>query len=189
MALIRQWEEEIKTKTRATHRLSVFVYHGKKATTDDLLKYDVVLTTYGTVAQELKRLDQYYKDNETRNIDDTGDRTLALKCPLLHPYKAKFHRVILDEAQCIKNKSTQTAKACHLLKATYRWCLTGTPMMNGVLELYSLLNFLRIKPYSDWDQFRQVRIQKLCVILLADQIHVSHLVFSSAATATQKVSR
>ncbi|KAM0417292.1 hypothetical protein ACHAPT_012733 [Fusarium lateritium] len=154
VALIRQWEEEIITKTKLSHRLSVFVYHNRRTTTDELLRYDVVLTTYGTVAQELKKLDKYMEDHAGRTID-MNDRTLLVKCPLLHPAKAKFYRVILDEAQCIKNKDTKTAKACTQLRATYRWCLTGTPMMNGVLELYSLLNFLKIKPYNQWENFRQ----------------------------------
>ncbi|PON26384.1 hypothetical protein TGAM01_v204860 [Trichoderma gamsii] len=155
LALIRQWEEEIYKKTRPSHRLSVFVYHNKKATTDEILKYDVVLTTYGTIAQELKRLDKYIEDNSGRNID-FNDRAIATKFPLLNPSKSSFYRVILDEAQCIKNQHTKTAKACHKLRATHRWCLTGTPMMNGVGELFSLLCFLRIKPYCVWDQFRQV---------------------------------
>jgi SNF2 family DNA or RNA helicase len=153
--LIRQWEEEVKKKTKLAYRLSVFVYHGRKATTDDLLKHDVVLTTYGTLAQELRRLEKFIEDNKNRNLD-FNSRSSELKFPLLHPEKAVFHRVILDEAQCIKNRNTQTAKACHSLKATYRWCLTGTPMMNGILELYSLLKFLRIKPYNTWENFRQV---------------------------------
>ncbi|KAL7948399.1 SNF2 family N-terminal domain-containing protein [Trichoderma barbatum] len=154
LALIRQWEEEIYKKTKPSHRLSVFVYHNKKATADDLLKFDVVLTTYGTIAQELKRLDKFMEDNAGRNID-FNDRANAAKFPLLNPRKSNFYRVILDEAQCIKNHNTKTAKACHKLMATHRWCLTGTPMMNGVLELYSLLCFLRIKPYCIWDQFRK----------------------------------
>ncbi|KAL7925886.1 SNF2 family N-terminal domain-containing protein [Trichoderma austrokoningii] len=154
LALIRQWEEEIYKKTRSSHRLSVFVYHNKKTTVDEILKYDVVLTTYGTIAQELKRLDKFTADNASRNID-FNDRAIATKFPLLNPSKSIFYRVILDEAQCIKNQHTKTAKACHKLRATHRWCLTGTPMMNGVGELFSLLCFLRIKPYCAWDQFRQ----------------------------------
>lgn len=134
----------------------MFVHHNKKSTIDELLKYDVVLTTYGTLAQELRRLDKFYEENAGRNMD-FNDKSVGVKFPLLHPSKAKFHRIILDEAQCIKNRITKTAKACHKLNATYRWCLTGTPMMNGVLELYSLLKFLRIKPYHDWEKFRQVR--------------------------------
>ncbi|GAO16068.1 hypothetical protein UVI_02054120 [Ustilaginoidea virens] len=160
LSLIRQWEDEIKKKTKVTHRLSVFVYHNKKATTDELLKYDVVLTTYGTIAQELKRYEKFIEENNDRNID-FKDRSVASRFPLLHPEKAVFHRIILDEAQCIKNRNTRTAKACHQLKATYRWCLTGTPMMNGVLELYSLLRFLRIKPYHTWEAFRKVSDAKI----------------------------
>lgn len=157
LALIRQWKEEIYKKTRPSERLSVYVHHGKKTTTDELLRHDVVLTTYGTIAAEVKRLDKWYEENRSRNID-ASDSDLASKCPLLHPTKAKFHRVILDEAQCIKNERTVTAKACHKVKATYRWCLTGTPMMNSVRELYSLLKFLQIKPLHIWDEFRQVML-------------------------------
>ncbi|KAL6889729.1 SNF2 family N-terminal domain-containing protein [Trichoderma longibrachiatum] len=154
VALIRQWEEEIHKKTKPSHRLSVFVYHNTKATIDEMLKYDVVLTTYGTLAQEMKRLDSYLESNAGRNID-FADKGIATKFPLLNPRKSKFYRVILDEAQCIKNRNTKTAKACHRLSAVHRWCLSGTPMMNGVLEIFSLVHFLRIKPYCVWDQFRR----------------------------------
>lgn len=68
------------------------------------------------------------------------------KCALISE-DAKWFRVILDEAQCIKNVNTQTAKAACHLKAKFRFCMTGTPMMNNVDELYSLIKFLRIKPY------------------------------------------
>lgn len=156
LSLIRQWEDEICTKVSRSHKMSIYVYHGKKATTDELLGYDVVLTTYGTIGAELKRLETFTKENVDagRSIDYTHSEIKA-RFPLLHPTKAKFHRVILDEAQCIKNKETQAAKACHRLRANFRWCLTGTPMMNGVLELYSLLAFLHIRPYCAWDRFRQ----------------------------------
>ncbi|KAF5619305.1 DNA repair RAD16 [Fusarium sp. NRRL 52700] len=156
VALLRQWEEEIATKTKPTHRLSVYIHHGKKASIDELLRYDVVLTTYGTVAQELKRFENIVEDHKERggNIN-WNDTTICSKLSLLHPVKAQFYRVILDEAQCIKNKDTKGAKACTQLKSIYRWCLTGTPMMNGIIELYSLVKFLGIKPYSEWDGFRQ----------------------------------
>lgn len=150
---MRQWADEIRQKVNPSHRLSVYLHHGKKSTTEELLKYDVVLTTYGTIAAELKRIEKM--EEETRNID-FNDKVNLAKCPLLNP-KATFYRIILDEAQCIKNRQTKTSKAAHRLKGQYRWCLTGTPMMNGVEELYSLLQFLRIKPYSDWEKFRQVR--------------------------------
>ncbi|OAQ89588.1 SWI/SNF family DNA-dependent ATPase Ris1 [Purpureocillium lilacinum] len=155
LSLIRQWEDELKTKTRPAYRMSVFVYHkSKNVSCDDLQRYDVVLTTYGIIAAEWKRLHKFLEENRDRTID-FNDRASSTNFPLLHPQKAEFYRVILDEAQHIKNEKTKTAKACHSIKATYRWCLTGTPMMNGVVELYSLVKFLKIKPYCHWDRFRE----------------------------------
>ncbi|KAG8671409.1 hypothetical protein FPOAC2_04746 [Fusarium poae] len=154
VALIRQWEEEIATKTKSSHHLSVYVHHGKRTSINELLTHDVVLTTYGSLSHELKRLDKFLEENPEEDQIDWNHRTPNLSFPLLHP-KAKFYRVILDEAQCIKNEKTQAAKACTQLKSIHRWCLTGTPMMNGVLELYSLVKFLRIRPYCKWEDFRQ----------------------------------
>jgi SNF2 family DNA or RNA helicase len=58
-----------------------------------------------------------------------------------------------DEAHTIKNRSAQTTKACWALQSTKRWCLTGTPMQNGVEELYPLFVFIGVRPYRDWDRF------------------------------------
>jgi SNF2 family DNA or RNA helicase len=68
-----------------------------------------------------------------------------------------WYRVILDEAQNVKNKNTKASQAVCALKSTYRWCMTGTPMMNGIEELYSLIKFLAIKPYCDHLKFKEVR--------------------------------
>ncbi|KAK3066557.1 hypothetical protein LTS18_001640, partial [Coniosporium uncinatum] len=65
----------------------------------------------------------------------------------------KWYRIILDEAQCIKNKDTKSAKAACQLQAMYRFCMTGTPMMNNIGELFSLIHFLRIRPYNEWTRF------------------------------------
>lgn len=158
--------------------VSCFIYHNRKATIDDLLKYDIVLTTYGTVAAELKRLEKFYEDNTGRNID-YNDGRLAITCPLLHPRKANFYRIVLDEAQCIKNPRTRTAVACHKLKATYRWCLTGTPMMNGVSELFSIVHFLHIKPYNTWEKFRMVSFRQISSLHLpcADRLQSFGVLF------------
>lgn len=57
--------------------------------------------------------------------------------------KQRFDTVVLDEAQAIKNSSTQTAKAARLLPADHRLALSGTPVENHLGELWSLFEFLQ----------------------------------------------
>ncbi|KAM7217320.1 ATP-dependent helicase ULS1 [Rhypophila decipiens] len=153
VALIRQWEHEIKKKLKAEHQLNVFLLYGKKAKYSEIKKADVVLTTYGSVASEWKRYNRHLLDRaDADGYNAFHDEELHKKCPLLHP-KSEFYRVILDEAQLIKNKDTQSSQGCHQITAVYRWCLTGTPMMNGVLELYPLMRFLRAKPFHTFKKF------------------------------------
>src|SRR4051812_11765419 len=124
---------------------------GKKLTWSRLRVFDIVFTTYGTLAAEFKRLEKWRAEQNAngvlldRDLDQTAMENLF---PLLSP-RSLFHRVILDEAQCIKNKLTGSARAACELKSVTRFCLTGTPMMNSVAELYSLIRFLRIKPYNE----------------------------------------
>ena len=73
-------------------------------------------------------------------------------CPILGD-QSKFHRVILDEAQWIKNKATKSAIGACYIQSEYRWCMTGTPMQNNVDELYSLIKFCRIRPYNEDTRF------------------------------------
>lgn len=54
----------------------------------------------------------------------------------------------LDEAHNIKERATNTAKACFELKSNFKWCLSGTPLQNRVGELYSLVRFLGGDPFS-----------------------------------------
>jgi SNF2 family DNA or RNA helicase len=152
--LIKQWEREILSKIKNSYRLSTFVYHsGKKATWSTLRTYDVVLTTYGTLAAEFKKFEAH--DKRKKAHPGMDDSVYQSTLPFLGR-SSKWYRVILDEAQCIKNRNTKSAQATSLLQAETRFCLTGTPMMNGVHELYSLIRFLRIKPYNEYSRFSAV---------------------------------
>ena len=71
--------------------------------------------------------------------------------------------IILDEAQNIKNKTTKSAKAVFELQSLTRFCMTGTPMMNNVGELFSLIHFLQIKPYCEFDRFSGVCSSLPCI--------------------------
>ncbi|XP_042422909.1 DNA repair protein RAD16-like [Zingiber officinale] len=63
-------------------------------------------------------------------------------------HSVKWQRIILDEAHFIKDRHCNTAKAVFALESFYKWALSGTPLQNRVGELYSLVRFLQIWPYS-----------------------------------------
>ena len=63
--------------------------------------------------------------------------------------------MILDEAQHIKNRSTQNAQAARQIKAVHRLVLTGTPMENAVGDLWSIMDFLMPGYLGPHEAFRQ----------------------------------
>lgn len=92
-------EQEIEQKVKTgRHRLTVFTHHGssKARSFDDLRNYDIVLTTFGSLAAELKRLETF----ELRKRLDPGTRPLARNRCVLIGDEPRWYRVILDEAQC-----------------------------------------------------------------------------------------
>ncbi|KAG9575389.1 hypothetical protein KCV04_g24257, partial [Aureobasidium melanogenum] len=133
LALIRQWESEIKTKVEKSHALRVLVHHGPSRTkfAAELKKYDVVVTTYQILASEFA---------------GSSDHPDGAKVGC---YGVHWYRVILDEAHSIKNRNAKSTQATYGLRSWYRWCLTGTPMQNNLDELQSLICFLQIKPYNN----------------------------------------
>ena len=61
----------------------------------------------------------------------------------------------VDEAHTIKNRKAKISQSCSALHAKFRWCLTGTPYQNSVDDVYSLIKFLRIPPFKDWNYWRE----------------------------------
>ena len=134
LALMKQWEDEIKTKVAKSHALRVLIHHGSSRTksAEQLKKYDVVITTYQTLT------------SEHAGSDLSRTNGARIGCFGVH-----WYRIILDEAHSIKNRNAKSTLAACALNSWYRWCLTGTPMQNNLDELQSLIKFLRIKPYCE----------------------------------------
>ncbi|EME49631.1 hypothetical protein DOTSEDRAFT_68421 [Dothistroma septosporum NZE10] len=140
LALIKQWESEIKTKVSKSHALKVLVHHGASRTKcgEQLKKYDVVITTYQTLTSE-----------------HAGSNMLVSGGARVGCFGVHWYRVMLDEAHSIKNRNAKATQACYALHSWYRWCLTGTPMQNNLDELQSLIKFLRIKPYCEQPSWKE----------------------------------
>lgn len=66
----------------------------------------------------------------------------------------EFLRIVLDEAHNIKNRTALVSKACYHLNGQRRWALTGTPIVNRLDDLYSLLHFLKLEPWGHYSFFR-----------------------------------
>ncbi|KAK2583547.1 hypothetical protein KPH14_009501 [Odynerus spinipes] len=123
-SLLSQWEGEIKSKCRKGI-LSVELYHGnnREKVPKRLAAHDVVITTYNILSREFKTMSTIYKVN--------------------------WKRVILDEAHVIRNHKSQASEAACGLIGNRRWALTGTPIQNKEMDLYSLLKFLKCSPFDD----------------------------------------
>ncbi|KNZ76960.1 hypothetical protein J132_10908 [Termitomyces sp. J132] len=164
-ALLDQWKLEIELKTNCN--LECLIYHGSKRPKrkEDLLRYDVILTTYSTMALEwpdhenemkkeaktkARKKDDFIGDNS-----DDGEVGSKKKQEQGLLFQVEFFRIILDEAQSIRNRRTRTSRAVTDLQATYRWCLTGTPIVNSLVDAYGYLRFLKVRPWYDWENFHR----------------------------------
>ncbi|KAJ3047620.1 hypothetical protein HK097_011360 [Rhizophlyctis rosea] len=164
IALLHQWESEIKTKTKKG-LLRVLIHHGPKRPKDPsaLTQYDVVLTSYNVVSSEFPK-PPAKKGKKADAEDESDDDEPEVPLPKAKKgalFGVKWFRVILDEAQNIKNRSTKAATACFELDAGRRWCLTGTPVQNNIGELYSLFKFLRLKQFQEYKDFKQQFIEPM----------------------------
>ncbi len=111
-SLVFNWRSEAAQFAPAL-RVADWSSNTRHAEAFDARQVDVAIVTYGTLRRDAVRL---------------ADTT--------------FDYVVLDEAQAIKNRSTATAKACRVLRSSYRLALSGTPVENRLEELWSLLDFL-----------------------------------------------
>lgn len=136
---LMQWKNEIEKHT-VPGSLKVLLYHGANRATDvdELMKYDVILTSYSVLESVYRKENYGFKRKEG----------LVKEKSALHA--VPFYRVVLDEAHNIKDRTSGTAKAANNLKCEKRLCLTGTPLQNRIGEMYSLIRFLKLDPFHQY---------------------------------------
>ncbi|XP_067657488.1 transcription termination factor 2-like isoform X2 [Haliotis asinina] len=152
-SLIYQWQKEIEKRTRSG-LLRVEVYHGANRERNilKLAKNDIVLTTYNIVSKEVgvvkgESADEPVADGNKDSEDKSGPQPMMLRIG--------WERIILDEAHNIKNHKSLTAMSVSKLRANFRWALTGTPIQNDLLDMYSLLRFLRCSPFDEYKVWKR----------------------------------
>ncbi len=113
-AVLSNWASEA---ARFTKPLKTIVHHGPRRAEGDAIarlaaSHDVVLTTYATAVRDVEAL-----------------------------AKVTWRRVVVDEAQVIKNHQSETARELRRLNAHSRLALTGTPVENGLGDLWAILDW------------------------------------------------
>ncbi len=112
-SLLGNWKSEF---DRFAPKRRVHVLHGpdRDRLRDEITDGDVVITSYGTLARDLA-----------------------------WHLKQEYRGVVVDEASVIRNPDTDHSKALFKLKASARLALTGTPLENGVRDLWSIFRFIQ----------------------------------------------
>ena len=113
-SLIYNWKSEFE---KFAPNLNIKIIHGNKEerifTKEYINEYDVLLTTYGTLRNDYN----LYED-------------------------INFDYCIIDEAQNIKNSLSQSSEVVKKLNAKVKFALTGTPIENNLMELWSLFDYI-----------------------------------------------
>jgi DNA repair protein RAD16 len=138
---LMQWSNEISDYTNG--KLKVLVVHNtniksKNLTPKIIRSYNVVIMSYNSLESMFRKQEKGWARGETIIKEDSPIHSVT------------FHRLILDEAHSIKQRTTGVAKACFALKGKYKWCLSGTPVQNRIGEFFSLLRFLEVRPFADY---------------------------------------
>ncbi|KAA3663477.1 MAG: serine/threonine protein kinase [Calditrichaeota bacterium] len=124
-SVVFNWSHELQ-KFAPSLRIFLQIGQNRPRSVAEFKKYDIVLTTYGTLRRDIGFMKDYV-----------------------------YNYAILDESQNIKNPNSQTAKAARIIKSRHRLVLTGTPIENNTLELWSQMSFLNPGILGTQRQFQE----------------------------------
>ncbi|KAI7547546.1 SNF2 family DNA-dependent ATPase domain-containing protein, partial [Hortaea werneckii] len=135
LSVMSNWSGQIAHHVHDNMALKVYIYHGTGRVSmkaEDFAQYDVVVTTYQTLAMDYMPRGKGAPKQPEKKLRANG------------LYSMDWRRVILDEGHAVRNPASKGAAAVTSLMSRSRWVLTGTPIINSLKDLYSLLRFIGI---------------------------------------------
>lgn len=172
-SILEQWMNEISTHAP---QLKVLHYTGipsqsasqkahAAATVENLLQFDVVLTTYNVLSREV----HFAKPPPGRSFRHEKQHQ-PRRSPLV---EISWWRVCLDEAQMVESGVSQAATVARIIPRCNAWAVSGTPLRKDIQDLRGLLTFLRYEPFANyknvWD-----RLDKPSFKAIFNQIALRH---------------
>jgi SNF2 family DNA or RNA helicase len=170
---MEHWKTEIKTVVK-TNALKVEVFHGSNRqnalTKVQTGSVDILLTTYETLASHYQSYQAKLAEEAefAKNAEDDEEEPDERE-PFL--FELEFWRVVLDEAQNIRNKNTKGFKSVMAVDAVNSWCLTGTPIVNKPDDLQPYFECMFVscaRCYRHNAHFYHTYIRQIVFVLLFD---------------------
>ena len=132
LSVMSNWSNQTARHVKKKYALRVLTYHGtvnKDLSPEQLKEYDILITTYQTMTQEL------FPYGKSEPVPTPASKGL---------FSINFRRVVLDEGHLIRNPKAKMSRAACTLQAASRWVLTGTPIVNTLKDFYSHVKFIRM---------------------------------------------
>ncbi len=132
-----------------------YLVRGRESQREAIANCDIILSTYHTIASESsKSTSPLFQINWFRVVLDEGT---FCSLAALRPINLNFSSL----AHTIRTSSTQLFQAVKKLSAKLRWCVTGTPVQNGLEDLGSLVAFLKVPMLDTPPEFKRHIIDPL----------------------------
>ncbi|XP_061173292.1 helicase-like transcription factor [Saccostrea echinata] len=132
LSILSVWQAQLLEHVRDPFHLKILLFHHENENRYNrvLSEQDIVITTYGTVRSDFNGV------NALQGVN--------------------WFRIVLDEGHKIKNPDAQCSKAICNLLSERKWIISGTPIQNKIGDLFSMITFLNIDTFNDYERWERV---------------------------------